>query len=145
MREIDYTAKETATIIRAALKVTFPGVKFSVTSKNSINVKWADGPSDEKVSNLINHYSCRGFDGMTDSNTYNRVIEIIDGEKVSVRYSYSFIFSNRTISDDILTVACKEYCTKFGIDYEDNNQLIHQGQHYLMHIVSRDLRKQDIN
>ena len=145
MKEINYTAKETASIIRKVLKAEFHGIKFSVTSKGSINIGWTDGPAYDKVEKLVSHYSCRGFDGMTDSNTYNRVPEIIDGEKVNVRYSYSFIFCSRTISDEVLTAACKKYCEEFGIDYEDNYQLIHQGQHYLNHRASRELRKQDIN
>jgi hypothetical protein len=43
---------EIAKIIRKDLKTAFPGVKFWVTSKNAIQVKWIDGPTKEAVETI---------------------------------------------------------------------------------------------
>jgi hypothetical protein len=63
--------------LRALLKATFPGVKFSVTTSrfsggNSMDVKWADGPSSNLVSPIANRFSGGDFDGMTDCYNYRR-------------------------------------------------------------------------
>ena len=66
---------ETAKLLRAELKQTFPGVKFSVRSSTysggaSIDVGWTDGPSDAEVSRIAQCYGGARFDGMIDMATY---------------------------------------------------------------------------
>ena len=46
------TSKEKAQVIRKELKAAFPGVKFWVTSKNSIRVSWIDGPTERAVNEI---------------------------------------------------------------------------------------------
>ena len=62
---------ETAKLVRNALKVKFPGTKFSVRSKSysggaSINVEWTDGPTSEAVRAVTGPFEGAGFDGMID-------------------------------------------------------------------------------
>lgn len=47
------SAVDTAKTIRKELKSAFPGIKFWVTSKNSINVAWVDGPTMEAVNAVV--------------------------------------------------------------------------------------------
>ena len=49
-----YTSQiDTAKTIRKELKSSFPGIKFWVTSKSSINVSWIDGPTEETVDAVV--------------------------------------------------------------------------------------------
>jgi Large polyvalent protein associated domain 29 len=61
------SAADTAKLVRAALKRAFPDAKFSVRSdRNSINVRWTDGPSRRAVEAVADAYRGGGFDGMID-------------------------------------------------------------------------------
>lgn len=62
--------------IRAELRQAFPGVRFSVRSErfsggDSIDVRWADGPSSNRVREIVDKYKQGDFDGMTDSYNYS--------------------------------------------------------------------------
>ena len=62
---------ETAKLIRNALKRAFPGVTFSVKSKNyaggcSVDVRWTDGPTTAEVEAVAQMFQGRRFDGMID-------------------------------------------------------------------------------
>jgi hypothetical protein len=62
---------ETANLIRAALKRTFPGVKFSVRSSTysgggAIDIAWMDGPTWAAVDLVVKQYESKRFDGMID-------------------------------------------------------------------------------
>jgi hypothetical protein len=64
-------AADTARLIRSALKLAFPGFKFSVTSDSysggsSVRVKWTDGPSEAHVDDALSGFAGHGFDGMID-------------------------------------------------------------------------------
>lgn len=64
-------AADTAKLIRSALKIAFPGVKFSVKSDSysggsSIDVAWTDGPAKAKVDTALGGFVGRGFDGSID-------------------------------------------------------------------------------
>jgi hypothetical protein len=68
--------KDVAVMIRKALAGAFPGVKFSVrisrySGGSSTDVRWTDGPTEPDVRKVTDVYGGRGFDGMTDSSTYN--------------------------------------------------------------------------
>jgi len=65
---------DTAKMIRAALKRSFPGTKFSVKSHvysggASIRVRWLDGPTDKMVSGVTGGFSGGRFDGSIDMAT----------------------------------------------------------------------------
>lgn len=66
-----YSVTETAKFIRKALKLAWPGTKFSVRSDKysggaSIRIAWTDGPKSSDVEHYIAGYEGRGFDGMID-------------------------------------------------------------------------------
>lgn len=65
------SAAETAKLVRAALKRSFPDVKFSVKSKTysggaSIDVRWMDGPTQKMVDAVAGQFAGGRFDGMID-------------------------------------------------------------------------------
>lgn len=65
-----------AKLVRRALKVGFPGVKFSVTSKtysggSSVSVHWVDGPKTADVEAVARQYQGGGFDGSIDLKYYS--------------------------------------------------------------------------
>ena len=110
---------ETAKLVRAALKESFPGVKFSVTSKTysggaSINVNYVDGPTYEQVKAVVSVFEGSYFDGMTDYKGLN--YSSIDGQEV--RFGADFIFVNRKFTAPILTGAASEVLNKYGLDNE---------------------------
>ena len=110
---------ETAKLVRAALKESFPGVKFSVKSSNyaggaSINVDFVDGPTADQVSAVAKAFQGAYFDGMTDykGSNYNS----LDGQPV--RFGADFIFVNRRFTAPILTSVVVETCNYYGFDNE---------------------------
>lgn len=87
---------ETAKLVRAALKESFPGVKFSVRSSvyaggASININYVNGPTAEQVKGVISVFEGSYFDGMTDYKGSN--YSSLDGQEV--RFGADFIFVNR--------------------------------------------------
>ena len=90
---------DTAKLVRAALKETFPGVKFSVRSDvyaggASIRIKYTDGPTYEQVKAVAGMFEGSYFDGMTDYKGSN--YSSLDGQEV--RFGADFIFVNRIFS-----------------------------------------------
>ncbi len=58
--------------LKAELKAKFPGVNFSVRSdRNSITVKYTDGPALADVESIAYKYKAGDFDGMDDSYSYD--------------------------------------------------------------------------
>lgn len=106
---------ETAKLVRAALKESFPGVKFSVKSSvysggASINVKYTDGPAYEQVKAVVGMFEGSYFDGMTDYKGSN--YGSLDGQEVS--FGADFIFVNRDFSVAVLESAVKAACEYYG-------------------------------
>lgn len=70
--KVDYlSAASTAKLVRAALKRSFPGTRFSVRSRTyaggaSISVEWMDGPAAKLVEAAIGCFAGGRFDGMID-------------------------------------------------------------------------------
>jgi len=71
-----YSTKETAAEIRAALKKSFPSVKFSVRVKtasmySATEVFWTAGPAQADVHAVTDQFSSKTFDAMDDSTHYH--------------------------------------------------------------------------
>lgn len=116
----DYSTKETAALIRPALKAAFPGVTFSVkihlySMGSSIYVRWTDGPTAPEVNRLLARFSSQTFDGMTDSSSYHT--QIVDGRVVS--YSGS-ISTTRTYSPAFKAMATQRAAAD-GRTFDDND------------------------
>lgn len=93
--------KTTKSNLVAMLKHTFPGIKFSVKKDNysTYNVEWTNGPTKEQVCKITNKFEdsensyCGDFRDYNPSN-FNRVFG-----------GFNYVFENRNISEDILTLA----------------------------------------
>ena len=110
---------ETAKLVRAALKESFPGVKFSVKSSTyaggaSINVAYVDGPTAAQVEAVAKAFQGAYFDGMTDykGSNYNS----LDGQPV--RFGADFVFVSRRFTAPVLTGSVVETCNYYGFDNE---------------------------
>jgi hypothetical protein len=119
---------DTAKLVRAALKETFPGVKFSVKSSvyaggASINIAYIDGPSAGQVEAVAKAFQGAYFDGMTDykGSNYNT----LDGQ--AVRFGADFIFVKRNFTAPTLTGVVVQVCNYYGFD---NEVLIDGGGQY---------------
>ncbi len=74
-----YDLKETAKLIREALKAAFPDTKFSVRGDSysmgcAIRVSYTDGPRTAAVNAITKRFHATSFDGMQDLKTYNKPI-----------------------------------------------------------------------
>lgn len=112
----DYiSTKETAKLVRAALKSAFPGVKFSVrmstgTASAWMNVSWSDGPTTREVDAITAQFEGRKFNGMTDGyDNSGTVLVAFDGEEMprEVRYSCDGINTHRNYTAAAFTAAQK--------------------------------------
>ena len=106
---------ETAKMIRAALKESFPKVRFGVRSHvysggASIRVTWTDGPNTAQVESIVQRFSGAVFDGMIDLKSYTRAM--IDGHEVN--FGADFIFCNRDYSDIAIQKAIDRLYRKFA-------------------------------
>jgi len=75
---------ETAKLLRAALKRSFPHTKFSVRSDvyangASIIVEYTGGPPAQEVRQVAGQYAGAGFDGMIDMQYYRSAYIDVDG------------------------------------------------------------------
>lgn len=97
------STKETAKLVRQALKSAFPGVKFSVrmstgTASAWMNVSYSDGPREEDVRAITARYEGRTFNSMTDGyDDAGTALVAFEGEELprEVRYSCDGINTHR--------------------------------------------------
>ena len=84
------TATEVAQKVRHDLKMAFPGVRFSVKTRNrgtdAVVVHWQDGPTRDRVEDIVDRYQLGDFDGMTDSYNYRQGRTVIQGVEYGVRW-----------------------------------------------------------
>jgi hypothetical protein len=109
---------ETAKLVRAALKASFPATKFSVVSKSysggaSITIRWTDGPTGKRVDEVVDCFSGADFDGMVDLKTH-RPAMIVNGEKV--HSGADFIFTEREASEAFWTKVAGLVAKRFGVE-----------------------------
>jgi hypothetical protein len=98
------STKDTAKLVRQALKNAFPGVKFSVrmstgTASAWMNVTYSDGPTEIEVRKITARYEGRTFNGMTDGyDDCGTALVAFDGETMprEVRYTCDGINTHRS-------------------------------------------------
>jgi hypothetical protein len=98
------STKDTAKLVRQALKNAFPTVKFSVrmstgTASAWMHVTWSDGPTDVAVRAITARYEGRRFNGMTDGYDDNgSALVAFAGEELprEVRYVCDGINTHRS-------------------------------------------------
>lgn len=149
---------ETAKMIRAALKVAFPSVKFSVKSHSyaggsSIRVSWYAGPNSAQVEKITKAFEGSGFDGMCDLK-YNLDPVEINGEPV--QFGVDYVFAERKVNAVMVQIAAyrvhKELklpllqvkgdeviggneFVRFGLDYKQNKIVPTLGGNYLSDLI----------
>jgi hypothetical protein len=97
------STKDTAKLVRQALKNAFPGVKFSVristgTASAWMNVSYSDGPREDDVRAITARYEGRKFNSMTDGyDDAGTVLVAFEGDELprEVRYSCDGINTHR--------------------------------------------------
>lgn len=104
---------ETAKLIRAELRLAFPGIKFSVkcTRGGSVNVAWTDGPTSKQVDAIVGKFAGSYFDGMTDYK--GSVTANLNGERVN--FGADFVFTYREVSDELLSRVIERTARKWGV------------------------------
>jgi hypothetical protein len=110
-----FNTKETAGLIRLALKRAFPGVVFSVRTAyascySAVNVSWTDGPTVPEVERTTDAFSSRTFNGSDDSTTHFE--QTVNGERV--KYS-GWINIHRHVSPELQALA-ERRALALGID-----------------------------
>lgn len=106
---------QTAKLVRIALKQSFPGVKFSVTSNNysggaSIDVAWTDGPTSKQVKEITSRFEGAYFDGMIDYKGCQ--YHTLRGQPV--RFGANFVFERREYSDELIARAIADVSRAYG-------------------------------
>jgi len=148
------TAVETAKLIRKELKKNFPTIKFSVKTKNAININWIDGPSDGEVDNVVAAFSGTSFNSIIDM-TYNTtswllpdgsvkiansghdgMTEAVKSEKphadaIEVSFGASFIFTNRSYGLEALTMITKDVVKYYGLEMPEISVSDYDGHAYI--------------
>lgn len=114
-----FTAKETAALVRRALKAAFPAVKFAVrmgrgTASSWLAVSWTDGPTDARVRAAVARFEGRTFNGMTDG--YDRNPDDVDAETGERRrYYVDGITTSRTVSPALWAKAAQLVAAYYGV------------------------------
>ena len=113
------TCVETAKLIKAVLKESFPAIKFSVKSSQyaggaSISIYYNNGPTEKQVKSVISVFEGSYFDGSIDYQ--GSCYANLNGEEV--RFGADFVFVNRYVTSDFLTGAIVEVCNLYGLDNE---------------------------
>ncbi len=93
--------KDTNKLIRAALKESFPGAKFSVVGDSyaggaSTRVSWTDGPAKHDVEAVVDKFAGASFDGMIDLKSYHT--SELKGEQV--HFGADYVFADREVSPE---------------------------------------------
>ena len=107
---------ETAKLVRAALRESFPGVRFSVRSSvysggASITINYVNGPTYDAVKSVVAMFEGAYFDGMTDYQGCN--YSSLDG--VETRFGANYIFVNREMTLDVMQPAVQAACEYYGL------------------------------
>lgn len=110
------TTAETAKLVRATLKRTFPLQKFNVRSKvysggSSIDVTWVDGPTVAEVDQAVKRFEGATFDGMTDYKGYKAPVRV-GGELLQM--GTDWVQCQRTESAALLRECAEAIAQKYG-------------------------------
>lgn len=107
---VDY--KDSKKLLVAALKATFPTVKFSIKRHGgSVDVGWVNGPTQKEVQAVTQKFEGKHTDYTGDyvDPSYHEV------EGQSYHYALGFIFVGRDFTEEFLEAVWSAYTEKFGI------------------------------
>jgi hypothetical protein len=107
--------------LRKELRLSFPGIKFSVQSDsysmgNSVSVRWAMGPTTKEVEAIANKYEYGTFDGMTDTSgvDHSRFGEAV--EEVLGRAKH--VSCSRSLDNAAVETAGRALCKIQRVEYQ---------------------------
>lgn len=108
--------KDTAALVRAKLKKTYPWVKFGVrisrySGGSSIHVSWTDGPTETMVRATCEEFRGDYFDGMIDY--HGGIVREVDGQCVHYGGSLGY---RRNVSKDTFLKVVEMVKAKYGAD-----------------------------
>lgn len=136
------TTAQTAKLVRAAVKVAFPGVTFAVRSSNysggsSIDVTWTDGPQASNVETVVGRFAGADFDGMADCKVYRRIL--IETPEGPAEPGADFVFCKRHLSPELTARLRERVCRYWGVpvDFPDHLQ-VPGPQQYVDQLVWRE-------
>jgi hypothetical protein len=96
--------KQTAALVRAALRAGWPGITFSVRARSSkgyttIDVSWEDGPAASAVDEVARRYEGTAYDEMTGGERREPTLIAFNGEELPklVTFSCQDVGLNRRI------------------------------------------------
>ncbi|HEY6731870.1 MAG TPA: LPD29 domain-containing protein [Solirubrobacterales bacterium] len=122
------TCAETAKLVRAALKESFPGQKFSVRSSTyaggaSIDVTWIDGPTQPAVNEVVKQFEGATFDAMIDLKDYKppTLLANEDGTYEELSYGADWVQTDRRYSEGVEADAKARIEELAGVDGFDYN------------------------
>jgi hypothetical protein len=104
------SSKDTAKLIRTELKKSFPGQKFSVKSDyDSIDVRWNNGPSEDKVNAIVGHYQTGHYEKITHEYGFD-----------SSPYSNKYLFFQREVEPELYLSEARRICKDWGVTLPDD-------------------------
>jgi hypothetical protein len=113
-----FSTKETAVLIRKALKVGFPNTTFSVRTTRSthsfnVDVRWTDGPTTKQVDEILNRFKSKCFDSMQDMESYCGE-RMLNGERVTMGGNY--VSGSRECSRQVRELVAKKLADECDIE-----------------------------
>jgi hypothetical protein len=141
MRELSNQAAA-AKMIRAELGKAFPTTKFRVTSDSfsmgdSVDIRWEDGPTSDKVDAIVKKYQYGHFDGMQDLYEYSNHRKDIPQSK--------YVMTQRDISEPVKAKLIAEhnatFCERGQI--KDINAYNEDAQDWNNSVIWREFQKRD--
>lgn len=146
-----YTPAETAKLVRAALKATFPATKFSVRTSvyaggASVDVRWTDGPTAQRVNAVTREFEGCYFDSSQDMKYY---IERWDSEGRKVSYGAHYIDVQRTVSDEHWHTVAALVADRYGVPAVPTRAdafhlWVDNGNNWFSHLVHRALEDRSL-
>jgi hypothetical protein len=110
--------KQTAAMVRKLLRLAFPACRFSVTTGrgagvSSVRISWTDGPTVQRVNEIVGQFEAGHFDGMQDMyvRTNDRVL-VINGQQYEAGCRY--IFTDRKISAELAAKCIAQVVAYWG-------------------------------
>ncbi|MFB7763713.1 LPD29 domain-containing protein [Streptomyces xiamenensis] len=134
-----WSAPQVSKYLKALLRKTFPGQKFSVRNDRGsaygyLDIRWTGGPTESQVKEVCNPWQGSDFDGMADMMVQREPLLIIgdDGEPVEI-HPVTGLFSYKRerpegVKDGAMRIILQETGNPYGHSYMDPRPFKYQGE-----------------
>lgn len=140
------SAKESAALLKQALRAAFPAVEFSVrlsrgTGYGYCHVRWTDGPTTTLAQEITDRFEGSRFDGMTDSE--NATPSILPNDPAGRLSGLRSVITNRDISPALWQRCAEKAARECGIasvpdERAANSLYIKDRQEWFSQLVYRE-------